>query len=122
VIKPTKAFIKSGEFEPDEKTLELNSMFNSETAQKIAEAYEALKSESVTPSKLATMGESALKGNNTPSTAMIACQAGTLSSMFGISPDPQSGFNTAEKIMQTNSPYNNLMRFIEKAQTSVKGG
>jgi anthranilate phosphoribosyltransferase len=122
VIKPTKAFIKSGENEPDERTLELNSMSNAKTAQKIAEAYEALKSESATPSKLATMGESALKGNNTPSTAMIACQAGTLSSMFGISPDPQSGFNTAEKIMQTNSPYNNLMRFIEKAQTSVKGG
>ncbi|MGV7222391.1 MAG: hypothetical protein ACQ9MH_12775 [Nitrospinales bacterium] len=118
VVKPTKAFIESGNNEPEERTLELGSMFNESTAQKISEAYEGLKSETANLSRLANMGESALKGNYDPSAVMIACQAGTISSFFGIFPDPQSGFNAAEKIMQTNSPYNNFMRFIEKAQTN----
>ena len=116
VIKPTKAFIKSGKDELEERTLGLKSMFNKSTAQKISEAYETLKPETASLASLAEMGESALKGKNVPSTPLIACQAGTLSSLFGIFPDPQIGFNAAEKLMQAGDPYKNLMRFIEKAQ------
>lgn len=116
VHKPAKIFIESGDKEPEEKTLELKTMFNHTTAKKITEAYEALKPETATLAGIAKMGESALKGNPVPSAPLIACQAGTLCSLFGITPDPQTGYNAAEEIMQTAAPYENLMRFITAAR------
>ena len=116
VIKATKTFIESGDKEPEEKSLELKTMFNATTAQKIADAYEALKPETATLASLAEMGESALKGNIVASAPLIACQAGTLCHLFGLFPDPQTGFNAAEEIMQTGAPDKNLMRYIEAAR------
>jgi len=114
VIKPTKTFIEFGNDEPEEKTLELSSMFSEATAQKIFEAYETLKSETANLESLAEMGESALKGDYVPSTSLIACQAGTLSSLLGIFHDPQTGYDAAEQLMQKATPYKALMSYIEK--------
>jgi anthranilate phosphoribosyltransferase len=116
VIKPTKAFIKSGNYKPVEKTFGINSMFNEATAQKISEAYETLKPETANLASLANMGESALKGDDVPAKSLIACQAGTLSSLVGVFQDPQAGYDAAEKLMQKATPHKMLMSYIEKCQ------
>jgi anthranilate phosphoribosyltransferase len=116
VHKPAKIFIESGEQGPEERTLKLETMFDVPTAKKIATAYEALKAETATLSNLAAMGESALKGNPIPSAPLIACQAGTLCHLFGQFPDPQTGYNAAEAVLQSGAAHKNLMRYIEAAR------
>jgi anthranilate phosphoribosyltransferase len=116
VIKPTKAFIESRTDETEERTLELKSMFNKSTAHKISDAYDKLKTETASLANLAEMGESALKGNDVPSNPLIACQAGILSSLLGVFPDPQTGYEAAEQLMKKATPYKQLMSYIEKAQ------
>ena len=116
VHKPAKIFIESGEQEPEERTLKLETMFDDPTAKKIAAAYETLKTETATLSTLAEMGESALKGNPVPAAPLISCQAGTLCYLSGQFPDPQTGYNAAATILKSGAAHKNLMRYIEAAR------
>ena len=118
-LKPSNIFISSGEAGPVERKLKSANMFSVDTAKKIAEAYETLKKETAKLDTLADMGESALKKNSGPAAPLIACQASVLCHLFGLFPDPQTGYDAAEEILAKGHIYPPLMRYLEKAGSSI---
>lgn len=119
VHKPADIFSASGEDEPVETRLALTNMFSAKTAIKIAQAYETLKQEPAKLNTLAEMGESALKKNSGPAAPMVACQASVLCHLFGLFPNPQTGYDAAEEILAKGAIYAHLMRYLEKAGSSI---
>ncbi|SVB30412.1 uncharacterized protein METZ01_LOCUS183266, partial [marine metagenome] len=107
-------FIASGKEKTDEVRCQLSSMFSGETASKIKDTYETLKSEEYDLAKLARWGESALKNGTGPAAPLIACQAGTLCHLCGLSSSFQEGYDAAQNALHGGSCHNALMQYISK--------
>ena len=89
-------------------------MFSKETASKIENTYKALKLEEYDLAKLAEWGEPALKNGAGPAASLIACQAGTLYHLCGLSSSFQEGYAAAQNALHGGSCYNELMQHISK--------
>ena len=113
VHKLAKVFIESGKEKTDEISCQLSTMFSTETTSEIEEAYKTLKLEKYDLPKFAEWGESALKDGVGPATPLIACQAGTLFHLCGLSISFQEAYDTAHRVLQDGSCYKNLMQLID---------
>jgi len=116
VHKSARVFIDNEKNEPVENKLILEDMFEAQTADRIAKAYQELKQETPRLDRLAEMGEAALQNNNGPAAPLIACQAGTLFHLLGFCTDPLTGYNAAEALLKTGQCRDRLMRYLEKAR------
>ena len=114
VHKPATVFIESGKEKTDEVRCQLDVMFSEETASKIKNTYKALKSEKYNLTKLVEWGESALKNGTGPAASLIACQAGTLYHLCGLSSSFQEGYAAAQNALHGGSCHNALMQYISK--------
>jgi len=113
VHKTARVFLyRRGEAERDVR-LDKETMLDGETAERVAAAYEELKNTGASPAALAFLGEAALKGTPGPAAWLIACQAGTLLSLFGLVGDPQAGFDRATEVLSRGGCYDALMRYLE---------
>ncbi len=117
VHKPAKVFIESGKEKPDEVPCQLSAMFSQETASEIKDAHEALQSEEYDLKKLAGWGEAALKKGIGPAASLIACQAGTLLHLCGLSSSFQEGHDSARNALYGGSCYNALMEYMDRLRT-----
>jgi anthranilate phosphoribosyltransferase len=113
VHKPAKVFIESGKEQANEIACQLNTMFSEETSAEIENAYKSLKSAEYDLSKLVGWGESALKDGTGPATPLIACQAGTLFHLCGLSLSFQEGYDASYKILKEGFCYKKLMQHID---------
>ncbi|MEC7641012.1 MAG: hypothetical protein VYC17_02550 [Nitrospinota bacterium] len=113
VHKPATVFVVAGNGEPKELQVSLEQSFAEETGQKIREAYEELKQETSRLETLTAWGETALKGGTGPASILIACQAATFATLFGLFLDPQAAFKKAEEILRQGTCYERFMRFVE---------
>ena len=100
VHKQANVFIESGGEKPEEKKLDYESLYDSATAQKIGEAFKALKAISATRETLAQLGEQALQDGTGPAAPMIAHRTATLCHLFGILPDLPTAYNAALEILK----------------------
>lgn len=113
IHKETKVFIQNGESETESRSLKYSEMYEEETAQKIAESHENLKEIESKRETLAELGERALKTGEGPAAIQIASQAACLTHLTDIFKNPQEGFDTAMKILESGSCYEKLMQWIE---------
>ena len=113
VHKPAKVFIESGKDQVSEVACQLSSMFSEETSSEIDKAYKSLKQEEYDLPKLVDWGESALKDGTGPAAPLIACHAGTLFHLCGLSLSFQEGYDASRKILQEGFCYKKLMQHID---------
>lgn len=116
IHKEAKVFIQEQTKATEQKKLHLKTLYNEETAQRIAEAHEELKPIESTLETLAEMGEEALKTGAGPASLQIASQAGTLTHLCGLSATAQEGFDQALAVLQSGKVYESLMNWIEEAK------
>lgn len=114
VHKEAKVFIQ--EKTTEQKNLSLKTLYNEETAQRIAEAHEELKTIESNPGTLAEMGENALKTGKGPASLQIASQAGTLTHLSGLFATAQEGFDHALTTLKSGTAYNSFMQWVEEAK------
>ncbi len=110
---PAKIFIYAKEEPVREISLRAESMFNQTTAQKVREAFAELKGKPVELEELARMGEGALRDGSGPAAPLIACQAGSLTFLFGLFPNAQAGFDAAEAVLKQGVCLEKLMRYLD---------
>jgi anthranilate phosphoribosyltransferase len=113
VHKPAKIFIEPGNEKTNEVACQLNTMFSEKISAEIEAAYQALKLEEYDLPKFAGWGESALRNGTGPAAPLIACQAGTLFHLCGLSLSFQEGYDAARKVLQEGFCYKKLMQHID---------
>jgi len=113
VHKPAKVFIESKKEKTKEISCQISTMFSEKTNSEIDDAYNALKSEEYDLPKFADWGELALKNGTGPAAPLIACQAGTLFHLCGLSLSFQEGYSAARKVLQEGFCYKKLMQHID---------
>lgn len=114
VHKDARVFIDTGDNEPVEKKLVLENLLSAETCGLVKGTFQDLKKETATLEFLSEWGETALKNNQGPAAPLIACHAGTLCYLLGMSKSPQAGFDAARDILQGGTCYTQLMEFLEE--------
>lgn len=114
VHKDATVFIQAGEGDPIEKKLAVRHLFAQDTADRIAQTYQDLKTETATLDFLAEWGEAALKENQGPAAPLIACHAATLCHLLGMFATAQDGFDAAEKILASGAGHESLMRYLDE--------
>jgi anthranilate phosphoribosyltransferase len=112
VHKEAKVFIQESSNEAEQKNLSLKTLYNEETAQRIADAHEELKPIESTLETIAKLGEDALKAGKGPASLQIASQAGTLTHLCGVFDTSQEGFDQALAILESGKVYESLMKWI----------
>ena len=115
-VKETKMFIQDNNGEAEQASLSLKTLYDKETAQRIAKAQEELKPIKSTLETLVKMGENALKTGQGPASLQIASQAGTLAHLAGLFATAQEGFNQALAVLESGTCYEKLMQWIEEAK------
>ncbi len=116
VHKEAKVFIQDGNKEAEQKKLSLQSLYNVETARRIAEAHEELKPIESNLDNLTKMGEGALKTGQGPASLQIASQAGTLTHLAGLFSTAQEGFDQALTALESGTCYESLMQWMEEVK------
>jgi len=116
-VKETKLFIQDNNGEAEQASLSLKTLYDKETAQRIAKAQEELKPIESTLVTLTKMGESALKTGQGPASLQIASQAGTLTHLSGLFATAQEGFNQALAVLESGTAYDSIMKWIEEAKS-----
>jgi anthranilate phosphoribosyltransferase len=114
VHKEARVFIDRGEKDAVEKKLVLQNMFAKKTHDQIQGAYQDLKAEKSSLEFLSQWGGLALKNNQGPAAALIACHAGTLAHLLGIFSTPQEGFDSAQSILKEGKCHSRLMQYLEE--------
>ncbi len=114
VHKDATVFIQAGKNDPIEKKLAVRHLFVKDTADRITQTYQDLKTETATLEFLSEFGETALKENQGPAAPLIACHAATLCHLLGIFANAQEGFDAAEKILASGAGHESLMRYLEE--------
>jgi anthranilate phosphoribosyltransferase len=117
VHKEAKVFVQDKTGEAEQKSLSLKTLYNEETAQRIADAQEELKPIESTLTTLTKMGEEALKTGQGPASLQIASQAGTLTHLAGLFATAQEGFDLALKVLQSGNCYDHLMQWLEETKS-----
>jgi len=115
-VKETKMFIQDNNGEAEQASLSLKTLYDKETAQRIAKAQEELKPIKSTLETLVKMGENALKTGQGLASLQIASQAGTLAHLAGLFATAQEGFNQALAVLESGTCYEKLMQWIEEAK------
>ena len=115
-VKETKMFIQDNNGEAEQESLSLKTLYDEETARRIAKAQEELKPIKSTLETLVKMGENALKTGQGPASLQIASQAGTLAHLAGLFATAQEGFNQALAVLESGTCYEKLMQWIEEAK------
>ena len=115
-VKETKMFIQDNNGEAEQASLSLKTLYDKETAQRIAKAQEELKPIKPTLETLVKMGENALKTGQGLASLQIASQAGTLAHLAGLFATAQEGFNQALAVLESGTCYEKLMQWIEEAK------
>jgi anthranilate phosphoribosyltransferase len=113
VHKEARVFIDSGENDSVDKKLVLENMFSIVTHDQIQGAYQDLKAEKPSLEFLSHWGEVALKNNQGPAAALIACHAGTLAHLFGMYRTEQEGFDCAQTILTAGTCHRLMMQYLE---------
>ena len=116
-VKETKLFIQDNNGEAEQKSLSLKTLYDEETARRIAKAQEELKPIESTLVTLTKMGESALKTGQGPASLQIASQAGTLTHLSGLFDTAQEGFDQALAVLESGTAYDSIMQWIEEAKS-----
>ena len=112
VHKEAKVFIQESSKEAEQESLTLKTLYNEETAQRIAESHEELKLIDSTLETVTKLGESALKTGAGPASLQIASQAGTLTHLCGLFDTAQEGFDQALTVLESSKVYELLMKWI----------
>jgi len=115
-VKETKMFIQDNNGEAEQESLSLKTLYDEETARRIAKAQEELKPIKSTLETLVKMGENALKTGQGLASLQIASQAGTLAHLAGLFATAQEGFNQALAVLESGTCYEKLMQWIEEAK------
>ncbi len=116
-VKETKLFIQDNNGEAEQASLSLKTLYDEETARRIAKAQEELKPIESTLVTLTKMGESALKTGQGPASLQIASQAGTLTHLSGLFATAQEGFDQALAVLESGTAYDSIMQWIEEAKS-----
>ena len=111
VHKEAKVFIQDSSEEAEQKNLSLKTLYNEETAHRIAEAHEELKPIESNLETIAKLGEGALKTGKGPASLQIASQAGTLTHLCGLFDTAQEGFDQALTTLKSGKAYEALMKW-----------
>ncbi len=114
VHKTAKIWIESGEENPEEQKVDVQSLFDAETARTIASTYENCKNQPYDLAQLAKWGESALADGSGPAAPLIACQSATLCHLFGVFANAQDGYDAAFTILRRGKCQQNLMAYIKE--------
>ena len=117
VHKEAKVFVQDKTGKAEQKSLSLKTLYNEETAERIADAQEELKPIESTLATLTKMGEEALKTGQGPASLQIASQAGTLTHLAGLFATAQEGFDLALKVLQSGNCYDHLMQWLEETKS-----
>ncbi len=112
VHKEAKMFIQ--EKTTQQINLSLKTLYTEETALRIAEAHEELKSIESNLETLVKMGEEALKTGKGPASLQVASQAGTLTHLSGLFATAQEGFDQALTVLESGSCYETLMQWTTR--------
>ena len=115
VHKTAKLFVHLNKVGVQEKQLDASRELDSQTAQQIKEAFEAIKEIPASRESVAELGEQALQGKGGPAASLIAWQAATLGYLFGRIPDINSGYKTAMQILKSGCCSDNLTTYLRKA-------
>ena len=117
IHKETKVFIQDNVEETEQKNLSLQTLYNEETGQRIAEAHEELKPIESNLETIVKLGEKALKTGKGPASLQIASQTGTLTHLCGLFATAQEGFDQALAALESGKVYESLMHWIQDAKS-----
>lgn len=112
IHKEAKVFVQEGTDEAEQNNLSLKTLYNEETAQRIAEAHEELKPIETNLETVVKLGEKALKTGTGPASLQIASQVGTLTHLCGVFDTAQEGFDQALALLKSGKVYESLMQWI----------
>jgi anthranilate phosphoribosyltransferase len=114
VHKSARIWIESGDENPVERKVDIQSLFDAETSGTIASTYENFKNQAYDLAQLAKWGESALADGTGPAAPLIACQSAMLCHLFGLFPNAQDGYTAAFEILRQGKCQNSLMTYINE--------
>ena len=112
VHKTAKLYIHLKKVGVQEKQLDCGRELDASTAQRIQEAFQALKKIPTSRNTMAELGEQALQGKGGPAAPLMAWQAATLGYLFGRFPDVQKGYDTANQILTSSGVYDKLTNYL----------
>jgi anthranilate phosphoribosyltransferase len=116
IHKEAKVFIQKGADAAIQNNLSLKTLYNEETAQRIAEAHEELKPIESNLETVVKLGENALKTGTGPASLQIASQAGILTHLCGMFDTAQEGFDRAFALIESGKVYESFMKWIAQAK------
>jgi anthranilate phosphoribosyltransferase len=116
VHKEAKVFIQDSSEETKQNNLSLKTLYNEETARRLAEAHEELKPIESSLETIVKLGQNALKAGTGPASLQIASQVGTLTHLCGVFDTAQEGFDQALALLKSGKAYEALMQWIAEAK------
>jgi anthranilate phosphoribosyltransferase len=116
IHKEAKVFIQERADAAIQNNLSLKTLYNEETAQRIAEAHEELKPIESNLETVVKLGENALKTGTGLASLQIASQAGTLAHLCGAFDTAQEGFDRAFALLESGKVYESFMKWIAQVK------